>query len=457
MAVSSILRVIFCLRPITWSNFKKKWRYPFAGITLFLTHLATLHAAMTPAEEQLQSMVKAHTAQRIALLRQLVSINSGTTNLAGVYAVGKIVEQALSELGFTTRWVQEPPSMQRAATLIAYHAGTRGKKLILIGHLDTVFSADSPFQQFTLKQHSAKGPGTLDDKGGLVVMLSALSALKSVGSLKDADITVVLTGDEEDSGKPSAISRLPLKEAAAGKDIALDFEPSVSAGTVSIARRGISNWLISASGNESHSATIFKPGVGDGAIFEVARILNTLRHYYAPEADLSFNPGLIAGGGAIYVEADSLRVSGKNNVVAKRALVKGDFRYLSLQQKAAFEKHLQMIVRHHLKGTQASVEFIDGIPALPPNQNSMQLLNLYSRASADLGYGTVKPLPAGMRGAGDISHLADIVPAKLIGLGPLGLGSHAVIETVELASLTMQTERAALLLQRLLITKNLIQ
>ncbi len=448
MAISSTQHDAFYLKRLNWRKAKITLRYVGIGITLLFANLA--HAALSQTELHLQTLVKNTASERIALLQELVNINSGTTNLAGVYRVGKIAEQALTALGFSTTWIQEPPSMQRAATLVAYHPGTRGKKLILIGHLDTVFSADSPFQHYMQKHYSAKGPGTLDDKGGLVVMLSALSALKKVGSLAGADVTVVFTGDEEDSGKPSSISRRPLKEAARGKDIALDFEPAVSPGTMSIARRGISNWLITAEGNESHSATIFKAGVGDGAIFEVARILNTLRHYYSTEEDLSFNPGLIAGGTLVGVEADAVRVSGKNNVVAKKALVKGDFRYLSLVQKEQFEKHLTAIVQHHLKGTRAEIEFIDGIPALPPNSSSLKILHAYSQASHDLGYGKVVPLPPGMRGAGDISHLADIVPAKLIGLGPLGLGSHSVIETVELSSLTMQTARAALLMQRLL-------
>src|SRR5690606_28870563 len=152
-----------------------------------------------------------------------------------------------------------------------------GKRLLLIGHLDTVFSADSPFQPFTLTKNNAKGPGVLDDKGALVVLVSALKALNDVHALKDTSITIVLTGDEEDSGKPTSISRKPLIDAAKKSDIALDFESAITLNTATIARRGISLWAVNVKGNESHSATIFQKNVGDGAIFEVSRILNTMR------------------------------------------------------------------------------------------------------------------------------------------------------------------------------------
>jgi glutamate carboxypeptidase len=86
---------------------------------------------------------------------------------------------------------------------------------------------------------------------------------------------------------------------------------------------------------------------------------------------------------------------------------------------------------------------------MPPTENNMKLLEQYSMVSSDLGQGIVKPFPAGKRGAGDISHIAGLVSANLVGLGPIGMGTHSVIETMELNSLPIQSQRAALLMYRL--------
>ena len=284
-----------------------------------------------------------------------------------------------------------------------------------------------------------------------MVLLTALKALKANHALDNTTITVVLTGDEEDSGKPTSTSRKPLFAAAKESDIALDFEPTITLDTVSVARRGIANWEIESHGNESHSATIFIPEVGDGAIFESARILNTMHAQFKSEKYLSFNPGIVLGGNTVVFDKKSSKGNafGKENVVAKIALARGDFRFISDEQKKSFEDKLTKIINDHLPRTHSTVTFEDGIPAMPPTNNNLKLLEKYSAVSVDLRQGAIKPLDAGVRGAGDISHIAAIVPANLAGLGPLGLGTHSILETIDLSSLPTQTERAAIFIYRL--------
>lgn len=408
-------------------------------------------AALTPQEIQIRDDVLHQDKAQLNWLERLVNINSGTANLKGVRQVGELLIPEFEKMGFKTRWVEEPPNMKRAPTLIAERKGDQGKRLLLISHLDTVFPKNSSYQKFQLNKNSAKGPGVLDDKGGLVVVLFALKALHNAHALENTNITVVMTGDEEDSGKPTSISRKPLIDVAKESDIALDFESAITINTATIARRGISNWTIESSGNESHSATIFQKDVGTGAIFELARILQTMRIKYATEKYLSFNPGLILGGTRInYDNATAIGDAfGKQNVVAKKGMIKGDFRFLSVQQKEEFEKNMRALVKQSLPGTKSTIVFEDGIPAMQPTKSNLALLKQYSQASQDLGLGTIVPLDAGLRGAGDISHVAAIVPANLAGLGPLGWGAHSVIESVELSSLPIQTERAAILIYRL--------
>lgn len=422
-------------------------------IIIFLGYSEAYAAGLAKVENDIVQSVNSQNQTGLLLLEKIVNINSGTTNPPGVHTVGEILRPEFEKLGFKTYWVEEPPSMQRAGTLFAERMGHSGKRLLLIAHLDTVFSKNSPFQRFKKDAHFAYGPGVVDDKGGIIVILNALKALNSVHALDDVTITVALVGDEEDSGKPTTISRKSLIDAAKRSDVALDFECSLSLDTATIARRGISRFKIETTGSGSHSAQIFKKEIGFGAIYEMARILNSLRETLARQKDLSANPGVILGGTKMVyndkTEAGSLE--GKDNIIAKMALVDSDLRFISREQQVMAQKLIQKIVNQHLPGTHALVTFQNGIPAMAPTAANKALLALYSTISLDLGEGKVSALPVGDRGAGDISHVANWVPANLAGLGPLsaGDGAHSQNEGLSLRSLPIVTKRAAVLIYRL--------
>jgi len=394
--------------------------------------------------------IKMERNAQLSLLEKLVNINSGTMNVAGVHQVGEILRREFIQLGFNTEWHSLPFNMKRGGTLIATRSGHKGKRLLLIGHLDTVFPLNSPFKQAIRRKNTLTGPGVIDDKGGDVVILYALKALKKAGALNDVSITVVLTGDEENSGKPTAISRKPLLDAAARHDIALDFESGI-AHTATIARRGVSHWELKTTGKEAHSSQIFLQQSGDGAIYEITRILHSIRTQFSSEKYFSFNPAWIVGGTNIHADKNksSATVSGEKNVIAKTAMATGDMRFLTPAQKIRAEKKLAAIVKQHLPGTSASMTFQEGIPSMPPTARNLVLLREYSELSEALGYGKIKPLQPGLRGAGDISYAASLVKASLAGLGPFGEGGHSIKETLEIPSLSMQTERAAILIYRL--------
>ncbi|CAM2955394.1 carboxypeptidase G2 [Legionella steigerwaltii] len=417
---------------------------------LFLNQIANADN-LTPVEKNITQYTTTKSQEQLSLLEQLVNINSGATNLKGINQVGNILRKKFDQLGFKTYWVNEPPALHRAGTLIAQHSGNKGKKLLLIGHLDTVFPAKSPFQHFEHKGSVATGPGVIDDKGGIVVILYALKALHEAKALDNANITVILTGDEEDSGKPTSISRKPLIDAAKKCDVALDFEWSITPDTATVARRGIAHWTLEAHGNEAHSSEIFQKKAGYGAVFELTRILNTMRTQLSKEQFLTFSPGLILGGTTINNKNNSQgEAFGKGNVIAKSALANGDLRFITEDQKNDAEKKITDIVANHLPGTTASIKFQDGIPSMPPTVTNESLLRQYSMVSENLGQGMVLPLDPGIRGAGDISHIASIVNGALAGLGPVGTGAHSVSETLDIPSLTTQTQRAALLIYRLI-------
>jgi len=441
----------------------KKYNLKLTTIFCILLFLFAQIARAEPIEAVISAYVTTQKQEQLSLLEKLVNINSGTANIAGVHQIGELLRPQFEALGFKVHWEEEPANMQRAGTLVAEHfvdtaavpgaflprtSGHTGKRLLLIGHLDTVFPATSGFQRFKRNGNVTSGPGVVDDKGGDVVILYALKALQAAKALNDANITVVLTGDEESSGKPTSISRKPLFDAAKNSDIALDFEWAITPDTATVARRGITNWIITAEGKEAHSSEIFQKNVGFGAIYELIRILNTMRTQLASEQYLSFSPGLILGGTTVNYDKNNSQGNafGKGNVIAKMAMAKGDLRFISTDQETNAKKKISTIIDSHLPGTTASIVFQPGIPAMPSTAANLALLKKYSQASIKLGYGAVSPLDPGSRGAADISHVASLVSASLAGLGPVGTGAHSDQETLDIHSLPIQTQRAALLI-----------
>src|SRR3954452_13366629 len=250
-------------------------------------------AALTPAEQVMVHTVDAQQARTIAMLQRWVDQNSGTMNKAGVAAVRDMVAPELEQLGFKTQWI-DMSAVGRAGHLVARHAGSRrGKRLLLIGHLDTVFEADSPFQRWAQAGNQAHGPGSGDDKGGDAVIVAALRAMQAAGTLKNANITVFLTGDEEDAGNQLTISRRDLIAEGKKADAALDFEDLAQENGQdmgSIARRSAGSWTLTVTGRSAHSAGV---GAGNyGAIYELARIIDEFRREL-PEDKLTYNVGLV--------------------------------------------------------------------------------------------------------------------------------------------------------------------
>ena len=423
---------------------------PLPAILLTLTTAQPV-SSLTPNERALTAFIETDNARALALLERIVDINSGTMNLAGVRAVGDALRPEFDALGFKTEWI-DGASFGRAGHLVADHPGT-GPRMLLIGHLDTVFEPDSPFQKFErLSATSAKGPGTTDMKGGNVVMLHALRALHRSGGLKSMNIVVVLTGDEEAAGRPLVASRAALVKAAQGADVAIGFEDGDGNPTTAvIGRRGTSNWELRVKGKPAHSSQIFNTENGYGAVFEAARILNAFREKLAGQPHLTINPGVIVGGTSVDYDRPASRGTGfgKSNVIAEHTVVTGDVRALSPEQFEAAKKAMQEIVAASLPRTSATLTFDDGYPPLAPTSGNERLLSLYSRASIDVGGGPVIAVDPDKAGAADVSFVAGHARMILDGVGLMGAGGHTVHETADLTTLPMMTKRMAVLLSRL--------
>jgi glutamate carboxypeptidase len=416
-----------------------------------------------PAEGAMVRAVDASAAGDIALLEKIVDINSGTMNLAGVVRVKDVLEPEIAALGFRTRWNPMESVDGRAGDLVAEHPcalgkGKCGKRILLIGHMDTVFEPSSTFQRYEIVPGTngrvATGPGTVDMKGGLVVMLSALRAMKAAGVLDKSEITIVLSGDEERHGTPVSVSRKDMIDAAKHSDLALEFENATRAGgldgkdAVRIGRRSSESWRLETTGKTGHSSGVFGETMGDGAVYEMARILDEFRRELT-EPGLTYNVGLMLCGATVEQNADRTggTATGKTNVIPPVALALGDLRCLNEDQSDRVKKKMEAIVRDHLPKTSARIVFEEGYPAMGVTPGSEALLAKLQEVNASLGYLPEEVTDPVFGGAGDIAFVAPYVPG-LVGVGAMGTGAHAEGETVFLDSIAKQAKRMAVLMYR---------
>lgn len=383
-----------------------------------------------------------------AFLEKVVNINSGTLNQEGVRQVGDLMGAELKKLGFNIEWITLPDSLNRAGHLVATRQGKRGKKLFLIGHLDTVFEKSLPMEPFTrLNDSTASGQGVNDMKGGDVLVIAALKALHTQKLLDDTSITVYFTGDEESAGGPE--SRRDFIERAKKCDAALAFETAQGLSNVTTGRRGSSSWTLTVKARSGHSSRIFSD-LGYGAIYEAARVLTEFRRALGQEPNLTFNPGLIVGGSEVHYDGKTAKAetTGKTNIVAGAALVKGDLRFLGEAQKEKARARMREIVQKSLPLTGSKIDFTDGIPSMEPSAANDKLREVVDQVSRDMGFGPVKAGDPGSRGAGDVSFVAAYVPC-LDGLGASGKGAHSIEETMNLKEYPLLIQRTALLLYRM--------
>lgn len=410
-------------------------------------------AELSPAERRITAAVDAGVPGSLELLERTVNINSGTLNFGGVKEVGHVFMSELESLGFEARWV-DGKAWGRAGHVVAERRGVSPKvRVLVIGHIDTVFEPDSPFQTYTdLGDGRATGPGVTDMKGGNVIMLLALRALESAQILDELHVAVVLTGDEERMGVPAELARRDLLAAADTCDVAIGFEDGDgNPATAVIARRSSSRWMLRTSGRPAHSSQVFREDIGSGAVYEASRILTAFHESLRGEEYLTFNPGLILGGTTISIDGEgaSGAAAGKTNVIAESTFVAGDLRALSLDQRSRAEATMSRIVTEHLPQTGATIEFQHKYPPLAPTDGNRELLRRFDEASRDLGFGAVAAVDPARAGAADVSFVAGRVEMAMDGVGLMGSGGHTVDEVADLSTLPMQAKRVAVMLARM--------
>ena len=422
---------------------------------------ASSQSSLSPQERAIAAFVDANQAEAIALLARAVNINSGTQNHEGIRKVGALYRAEFDALGFTTTWVNQD-EVKRAGHLVAERkpstpAGRSGQgavpKVLLIGHLDTVFEPHSPFQKFErLDGNKARGPGIIDMKGGNVIIVTAMKALKAAGLLDSLHVVVVMTGDEEEGGRPLRVARKALVDAAQGAAAAIGFEDGDGHPDHAVtARRGTTSWQLRVKGKPAHSSQIFRPEIGYGAIFEASRVLQEFQRRLAGQPHLTFNPGVMLGGTSADFDTATARGTafGKTNVIAEHAIVAGDLRALTPDQFEKARLVMEEIVKASLAQTSSTLTFDEGYPPLAPTEGNAKLLAMLDKASRDLGLNPVTAVDPDRAGAADVSFIAGHVPMIIDAMGLKGDGGHTVHETADLGVLAIQAKRAAVLLARL--------
>lgn len=404
---------------------------------------------LSKAEMAILQSVEKNKEEAVKFLEKTVNMNSGTHNIEGVKAVGAVYRKMLDDMGFSTTWVDMPESMKRGGHLVAEIKGTKGKKLLLNSHMDTVFDLNSPFQEWTVTDSIASGPGANDAKGGIMVMLYALKALHETGQLKDRQILIIIHGDEESSGSPIAISRKDLVEGAKRSDAALCFESGKEFNSASIARRGGSGWTLKVTAKQAHSGQIFSEKAGPGAIYETARILSRFENELK-EKYLTFSPGIMVAGAEAALDSTVLRgsVFGKSNIVATASIVKGDLRYISKDQLERARTKMRAIVEDGFPHTEAEITFTGGSDGMPPTEGNKRLLEVLSKTSQRLGQGEVTAFDPALRGGGDMTHIASYLDV-IDGLGMVGGNAHSPDEYINLNYVEGIVKRMAVFMHRL--------
>ena len=378
----------------------------------------------------LHSEVAARHSRYLAELQQLVSIDCGSYTPSGVNRVADFVAGALGELGAQIERTSHQPGdgQPLLGDLVVGRLAGSGPRLLLIGHMDTVFpEGTAAARPFRVDGDRALGPGVSDMKGGLLAGLHALAALHATGLRPN--VTFVANPDEE-IGSPFSTPR--IRELAAEHDAALVLECARANGDIVSARKGIADYEIRLTGRAAHAGV--EPEKGRSAILEAARQVVALHDLNGRWPSVTVNAGVIEGGT-------------RPNVVAEACRIELDLRAATVDEFELAASAVSGIVSHPtLDGVTAELSRAAYHPPMERTPASGRLAALATAIAADLGF-TVRDAATG--GASDANTTSAAGLPTLDGLGPIGGDDHSVDEWLDLASVVPRTTLLAGLVARI--------
>jgi glutamate carboxypeptidase len=362
-----------------------------------------------------------------SLLAKLVSVNSHSANVAGVNAVGNLLIEALSELPLNLTVVTSELGVRHLSFATA--RAEVEPSVLLIGHHDTVFPPGE-FEGYSVAGDLAKGPGVLDMKSGLSMIVQVLHALHDAALLHQLPIRFVSVGDEEIG---SVTSRALLEEQARAARAALVFEAGRAGDALITSRRGSGNAKVLATGKAAHAGNALAEG--RSAIWALAKFVDAVSTRQGTIPGSSASVGLIRGGSA-------------RNTVPEQALCELDLRFSDATGQAAIEQLLHDSARaaeQAVEGTRLELTIVITRKPWARSVASSQLAERYGVAARAEG---LLASEAGLIGGGSDANTVGALGLPTIdGLGPRGSGFHTKQEQIELSSLP---RKAAALLRFLL-------
>lgn len=380
---------------------------------------------MVDLQGTLHRSIAGRTEPMLGLIRELVELNSHTANKAGGDRVADVLEREARSLGLAVHRVSSTTSADHLILSTPLAEPSAEGVVVLVGHHDTVFPPGS-FEGFRLDGALARGPGVLDMKGGIVVMLEALRALREASELRQTRVRIVLVGDEE-IGSPEG--RGVIQEHARGARAALVFEAGRANDRIITSRKGSGSAKIVAKGRAAHAANNHKEGVN--AIWALARFVDIAQRLTDYSRGVTVNVGLVSGGEA-------------KNTVPDRCECAVDFRFERMSDAEDTFTRLGEACVAAMADVPGSVLEISGGPQRFPLERTdanAAVYRAYAAHAVAVGLGGEEA--ALIAGGSDASSTSAIGVPSIDGLGPRGSGFHTKDELIEIGSLEPKVEALA--------------
>lgn len=369
-------------------------------------------------DDRLLKYVTLQVPQMFGLLEKMVCINSGSYNKAGVDRVGRMIVKALAGCGLTVEVVRQQPVGDLLAIRSPCPANDAGR-VLLVGHMDTVFGEESDFTGYREDDTRAYGPGVIDMKGGLVAGIFALKALSAVGLSERIPLTFVFNSDEEiGSGQSRSLIRQEARKSAC----AFVLEAGGIQGGIVTARKGNLSARLTVRGRAGHAA--FAGADKASAILEMAHRILAIEALNDPENGISANVGTVAGGIG-------------PNTVAEHAEARLDFRFTRTIDGDALRDRLARIgAETRVAGTTAAIQTVSARPPMPPSPSNQVLFARVERVARRLGIEVSQEFRPGVSDANIIAQTGTPV---VDGMGPIGGRDHSPDEYMLKSSLPQRT------------------
>ncbi|PWU68719.1 M20 family metallopeptidase [Gracilibacillus dipsosauri] len=351
------------------------------------------------------------------LLEQLVNIDSGTSDKAGVDRIGALMATLYRALGLK---VNVFPEADYGNHLVVRASQQHKPTILIITHMDTVFEkGTAKLRPFLVKDNRAYGPGVIDMKASLVAVYFAMKALKEIKSKAFYDVEILLTSDEEIG---SVTSKSLIESHAKDKKFALVMEPARKNGAIVSARRGKAHYTLEVFGKAAHSG--IEPEKGRSAIEELAHKIIQLHDITDEEKGIHVNVGIIEGGSSV-------------NTISDHASAEIDVRFRKQEQADQIEQKIEDITSHaDIEGTKVRLEGEINRPPMEKTAKTESLLRIIRKVGDELH---IKITDTETGGGSDASFTAAIGIPTVDGLGPVGGNAHREDEYLEIDSFLPRT------------------